>query len=648
MSATDETAPAVVDERRQAGAMVGLLWLVFALIDLVLRLQVNNNADPSQWHAIDGGVYALGSLWSFAWWGAVAVGLGALVRRRRRLGSALVVATALVGGGLIGLSFGYRLYYYQSPSWQALRFAMAEPENTLRILSWSIKPWYLLIFGLIAALIGWPLGRAAGHVARTTYRAPRWVGPLLLALFGVNSVLSLLIAGFQDPLPVEANTAAAFAQFILAASTRERHLVAPVRPPLTLSAEAMAKPRPNVLLIVHESMRADAQFPLPQYSEAKVDARAISPFSSRLPEREAEGFFVFPQARSNASATEVSLPTILSGFDPGGQTDDYGRVHTPWSLGKATGAATWLFSAQTYSWSHFDEYFFDRSVDLEKTGLDLAPAYVNDIGVDDIIPVERALEQIGKLRASGQRWVGVVHFSGTHVPGFPGPGIAPDPTDGGRLRQASAYIDRCVARLVTGLDELGVADSTVIVSTSDHGEPFESTRKQRRLGDYYEEVARVPFWVRVPPPVAAQHPTWTSALKEWGPRNVQNLQVLPTIRDFLLLDDQPMLDRAMHGPSLVRSPGNAGNFAAGQSTCAFRTWWQEGIYVVRDQKKLMLCNERTSPELYDLATDPAEQHNLWNDPAARQEALDWAVPYIRSGPEREAACKRIGQNCVLP
>ncbi|RYE92453.1 MAG: hypothetical protein EOO75_06680, partial [Myxococcales bacterium] len=569
-------------------------------------------------------------------------------RGRPRAGAAALTAVALVGSVLALLSFGYRLYYYQSPSWQVIRFAIAEPTNTWRILSWSTRPWHGLVLLGLAALIGGLLGRAVGHLARETARAPRWLGPLMLVLYGVNSVLTLLVAGFQDPLPVEANTGAAVAQFILAASTRERHLVAPVRPAFTLSPEALARPRPNVLLIVHESLRADASFVLPRYSEAEVDARDLAPFSSRLPDRKGDGFFVFPQARANASATEVSLPSILSGVDPGGQPDDYGRVHTPWSLGKATGAATWLLSAQTYSWSHFDEYFFDRNLDLAKTGLDLAPAYVNDVGVDDMIPVERALEHIAKLRQSGQRWVGVVHFSGTHVPGYPGPGLAPDPTDAGRLRQAARYIDRCVERLVTGLDALGVADDTAIVSTSDHGEPYESTRKLRRLGDYYEQVARVPLWVRLPPAVLARHPDWGQALAEWQPRNVQNLQILPTIRDLLRIDDDAAVDRALHAPSLLRSPGDQPNFATGQSTCSFRAWWQEGLYVVHDQRKLLMCNERTSPELYDLATDPAEQHNLWSDPAAREEAMRWAVPFILAGPEREAACRRIGTNCVLP
>jgi len=618
------------------------LWLLLLLADLGLRSSVSNNASPFQWRPLDAGVYLLGAIWGAASWYLLSHLLG-LFSARPWLRRTLTGLIAFAFGACIMLSFAYRLYYYQSPSWQVVKFSIAEPENTKRIILWHLSPLHVVVVLVFIGLIGSALARVASTLAAYPPRLPRWASGLLLLVYLVNSGLTLLAPGFQDPLPVEANSAAALAQYTLATTTGNRHLVAPVRPDIPPQTP---RPRPNVLLIVHESMRADAVFPLTPYSELTLDARAISPYSSRLPERRDEGFFVLPRARANASATEASLPTILSGLQLGGDTDAYGRVHTAWSLGKATGAKTWLFSAQTYSWSHFDEYFFDQNLDLEKTGLDLAPAYVNDVGVDDVIPVDRALEHIASLR--GERWVGVIHFSGSHVPGYPGPGITPDPDDNKRWRQAARYIDSVVERLLTRFLATDDARNTVIISTSDHGEPLESPRKLRRLGSYYEEVARVPFWVRVPPELAAQHPGWASALSAWQGRNVQNIQILPTLRDALLLDDSDAINRYIFAPSLLRDPAGLPDLTSGQGTCAFRAWWQEGLYIVNGQRKLLLSNERSSPELFDLETDPAERKNLWFDAAARDDALRWSVPHILSGVERTAACKRIGKNCILP
>jgi glucan phosphoethanolaminetransferase (alkaline phosphatase superfamily) len=630
---------------QRKGFLVMLLWIALLALDLWLRTLVPNNGSPTSWSALDAGVYALGALWSLSSWYLIALALTLAFAARPRLRRLVLSLVSIFFGTTIMLSFAYRLYYFQSPSWQVVRFMVAEPENTRRILLWNLRLFHGIAFVLFSGLIGLVLAWTARSLAARPILPPRWALLSLLALYLTNSAFTLLTPGFQDPLPVEANTAAAFAQFLKVTTLQERHLVAPVRPTLP---PAPPRPRPNVLLLVHESLRADAVFPELLYSEVQLNARALSPYSSTLPGRLHEGFFTFPRARSNASATESSLPSILSGLDLGGPTDAYGRVHTVWSLGKSTGARTWLFSAQTYAWSHFDEYFFDRNLDLARTGLDLAPSYANDVGVDDILPVQRALAHIRELQASHQHWVGVVHFSGTHVPGYPGPGVEPDPDEHRRWRQAARYIDQVVEQFLTEFFTSDAASTTVIVSTSDHGEPLESSRKLRRLGSHYEEVVRVPFWVRIPPGLATQHPEWTQALTAWQQRNVQNIQILPTIRDALLLEDLPEINQHLFAPSLLRPPGDAPDLVSGQSTCAFRAWWQEGLFIVNGHHKLLLSNERPSPELYDLASDPAEQHNLWEREEAREQAKAWAIPHILEGQERTLACRRAGKVCILP
>jgi glucan phosphoethanolaminetransferase (alkaline phosphatase superfamily) len=629
--------------RTRLRAIAGLvaLPLAFLLADLLLRLRASNNAAPGTWGPIDVAIYGLGFFWAACTWGIVATLLARLGDRARR---PLVVTLGAAAAVAFVSSFGYRLYYYQSPSWQLIKFLLSEPRNAAHIFLWNLTAAHLVGIVFFALLTAGALGLSTTSLRRIEplQGRARWVvASLFGAVYLTCSALTLATPGFQDPLPVEANTAASVVQYLLAKTAHNMHLVAPVRPAIPPPPEAH---RPNVLLLLQESLRADELLPDLGYSP-RLDARSLAPYSSAIPGRGAEGFVVFPRARCNATATESSLPTILSGVDLGGDTDAYGRAQTLWSLGKATGARTFLFSAQSYAWSHFDEYFFDRNLDIARTGLDLAPEYANDVGVDDAIPVDAGLAHIASLK--GQRWVGVIHLNATHVPGFPGPGITPDEDETKRGLQAVRYIDKQVQRVYEGLEKLGVLADTVVLTTADHGEPLDSPRHVRRLGSYYEETVRVPFWITLPPKVSELHPSWRPNLDAWAKRNVQNIDVLPTIRDLLSLPATSPLDRTqLHGRSLVSAPGNEPDLVSGQSTCAFRTWSQEGLFLVNGTTKVLLSNERSTPEVYDLAADPSEQHNLWGTPAA-EAALPWARAHIESGYERRAACERAGAVCIL-
>ncbi len=58
-------------------------------------------------------------------------------------------------------------------------------------------------------------------------------------------------------------------------------------------------------------------------------------------------------------------------------------------------------------------------------------------------------------------------------------------------------LDEQFGRIATQLDELGIADNTIVVFTSDHGEMFGSQGRMYKL-TFYDEAARVPFLIRYP------------------------------------------------------------------------------------------------------------------------------------------------------
>lgn len=58
-------------------------------------------------------------------------------------------------------------------------------------------------------------------------------------------------------------------------------------------------------------------------------------------------------------------------------------------------------------------------------------------------------------------------------------------------------IDEQFGRVLAMVDSLGIADNTIVVFTSDHGEMFTSQGRMYKL-TFYDEAARVPFLVRYP------------------------------------------------------------------------------------------------------------------------------------------------------
>ncbi|MCC7492086.1 MAG: arylsulfatase [Fimbriimonadaceae bacterium] len=184
-----------------------------------------------------------------------------------------------------------------------------------------------------------------------------------------------------------------------------------------------------------------------------------------------------------------------------------------------------------------------------------------------------------------------------------------------------ANIDHNVGRVLGCLDRLGLADNTVVVYTSDHG-PCGSASVNRQVrwnaglrglkGQLYEGGVKVPCFVRWPGQIAPRDIDRLANPIDWLPtltavgctrppedRAIDGLNLLPLLRGEL--PASAWLDRPIpmqwHRGDVPQRYRNAG--VLGQR---HKWYWPEG----------------GQPEVYDLAADPAEQHNL----AAAQPGLE--------------------------
>jgi arylsulfatase A-like enzyme len=199
-------------------------------------------------------------------------------------------------------------------------------------------------------------------------------------------------------------------------------------------------------------------------------------------------------------------------------------------------------------------------------------------------------------------------------------------TKAGWLKTRAKYlgnvtlVDRAVGDILAALDESGQADNTVVVFTSDHGD---------QMGDHgllgkcvmYEESVRVPLIVRAP---------WLAQTARRVAQPVSLVDLVPTLLDLL---DQPVpaylqgRSRAAYlngrpppnedvfiewnednarGPSKIKQP-----LTGTERARVFSPWRS---IISPDGWKLNLSPEGEG-ELYHLAADPFEQHNLFANPA---------------------------------
>ncbi len=169
----------------------------------------------------------------------------------------------------------------------------------------------------------------------------------------------------------------------------------------------------------------------------------------------------------------------------------------------------------------------------------------------------------------------------------------------------TSFMDQQIGRILDRLDELGVAENTLVVFTTDHGHFLGQHGLIAKGAFHYEDMVRLPFLVRYPGRVTAGRvstalqstvdlsPTFLAAAGLPVPGAMQGLDQLPAwrgeapaVRDHVIVENR-------HQPTKVH----------------LRTY-------IDDRYKITVYRDQPYGELFDLEEDPGEVHNLWDEPAS--------------------------------
>jgi arylsulfatase A-like enzyme len=202
-------------------------------------------------------------------------------------------------------------------------------------------------------------------------------------------------------------------------------------------------------------------------------------------------------------------------------------------------------------------------------------------------------------------------FSEFNVDRFGNHGYHPHvPVSRQELREALAcyygmisLMDACIGRTLDALEQMGQADNTLVVFTSDHGHFIGEHGLVAKGPFHYEDLIRVPMIASFPGRLPAGMrsdavqslvdlaPTFMQAAGFGVPRWMQGLGQLPawtsggSARDHALVENHHQDSSAVHLRTLVTQ-----------------------------RYKLTVYRNRDWGELFDLHDDPGEVHNRFNDP----------------------------------
>ena len=546
-------------------------------------------------------------LTQWAWWGLSVVfslvlwqGLFALSSRLRpRWQAALVIVVGLVASVLALVWIGFHEIFYCWPTAYALVHSAGHPREAWEYIC-NEADWgdAVIWVAFVAFVVGWwryklRMGRQPAH------------GRILAALCLAGAVAFGAVhrhASIMVPDAAAAKLAVDLAVHSFIGGVHGRLLQAsrPASSAIYSGAPVDAS-APNLIVVIGESV-ALSRTGLYGYE------RQTTPRLAALQKARPADWVQMEKAVSNATATKVALPAMLSGLFPSSTPVEQHTFPLLWHYAHAAGYQTALISAQSYAWNNLEGFFVDDALDhvftLERSDAEI----VNSEGMDDHRMMAETLATIDRFAARGPFAV-ALQFNCTHYPGYSPPDWQPWPD--ASYDNAVAYMDHLLGRLFDHLAAQGLAENTIVLFAADHGEDLDGVHKLHRTDSYYQTAIAIPFFAVVPERQRQRLGAGFDQLRQNAQVRVALTDLVPTALDLLGLSADSLVaawQERLDGRSLLR-PLDPERLIVVVNTDEHVQWSRKGYAVVADDWKYINYSWRGSM-LFDLATDSLEQRDL--------------------------------------
>ena len=265
-------------------------------------------------------------------------------------------------------------------------------------------------------------------------------------------------------------------------------------PPLLPAPLDGGRARPNVLLIVTESVRADAlcSDPPPVCRGRFLDHVA----GDRIP---------LGKLTTPSSGTFGACMLLWTGLPVTAGVNAAHSAPVLWELVHAVGYRTSYVTSQNFQFENFGAFVQRAGIDVTISATELGGLEQEQLGAPD----ERATaEMLNVLRATppGTPYFGVLHLSNTHAPYRVDAGLQPnEPHSDNAVGDVDAFHnhyrnsvlmqERTISDLLRELRAQPGWDDTVVLLVSDHGEQFRERGGLYHLHSLYDEEVRIPGFI---------------------------------------------------------------------------------------------------------------------------------------------------------
>ncbi len=186
------------------------------------------------------------------------------------------------------------------------------------------------------------------------------------------------------------------------------------------------------------------------------------------------------------------------------------------------------------------------------------------------------------------------------------------------------WTDSQIGRLFSGLRHLGIAENSIIILTSDHGEEFLEHDYIGHGHTLFQELLHVPLIIAVP---GGRHGVSDSSL-------TGQIDILPTVLHLLEIEK----DGNFEGIDIISGqiPSDRTMFSSGcelifADRCDSAVLDKENVWslasVLKSEKKVIMCMRTLNGFMFNLTQDPEEKLPLTPDEILQQELeMYWSTP----------------------
>ena len=373
-----------------------------------------------------------------------------------------------------------------------------------------------------------------------------------------------------------------------------------------LKKQDQAEKSEPILLVINESWGVNG---LKSYTEKSYSMPKVFSLLESRPD-----FRAFQNHFTNSTATELSLPSILTGVAP---YESFKKIHTMpfiWDWAKAAGYKTYFFTSQRLKWANLDRYLNSPSLDVRYSAEESSLNVVNDYAVDEISFIKNIIDM--DLIKQDEAPAFIVYFSGAmHLP-FQDSSVHLKPEKSlTKHKKALIILDHALETLILEIEKKTKAPLKVIM-TSDHGE-HPSGGSPARINNYSDTILKIPLV------------TSGLSLDQNTDRLSENIDITKTLVKYWKLDQvNKMTFDKLLGDSLD-APAIEPKTVISLNVNSYRKWKNKAFAIITDSSHLTF-NSPDKVTLIDRKTEGKE--NLWG----KTDKTPW-LEIIKSNPYTDLA-----------